>query len=312
MIVCCGEALIDLLPRRLAGGEEAYLPVAGGALFNTAIALGRLGEDAGFVSGISSDLFGEKLIGALRDSGVDTSLCIRSDNLTTLAFVALQDGQARYTFYDENSAGRMIEADDLPELPASVDALHFGGISLIAQPCASTLSALLSREAASTIISIDPNIRPGFIVDEADYRARLDHMMGLADIVKVSDEDLDWLAQDRPPDALIGEWLEGSAKLVVVTQGAEGAQAHNAAGSVRQPAIAAEVVDTVGAGDTFNAGLLAGLRQANLLDKKRLADASPEQLRPSLELAARVAAHTVGRQGADPPWRHDLDASPMT
>ena len=109
MIICCGEALIDMLPRRLGDGSDVFLPVSGGAVFNTAIALGRLGGKAGFVSGISTDMFGEQLIASLEGSGVSTNYCMRSGRNSTLAFVKLTNGQASYSFFDENSAGRMLE-----------------------------------------------------------------------------------------------------------------------------------------------------------------------------------------------------------
>ncbi|MGR3586821.1 MAG: PfkB family carbohydrate kinase, partial [Pseudooceanicola nanhaiensis] len=128
-ILCCGEALIDMIP-----GGGGYVPHTGGAVFNTAIALGRLGARAGMLTGLSRDMFGAMLEAELAASGVDTELVIRSDRLTTLAFVQRTEGKARYTFYDENSAGRMISADDLPELPEDVGTLFFGGISLVVEP----------------------------------------------------------------------------------------------------------------------------------------------------------------------------------
>jgi fructokinase len=118
MILCCGESLIDMLPRALETGENAFLPVAGGAVFNTAIALGRLGQKTGFFCGISSDMFGQLLAATLDASNVDHSLCPRPNLPTTLAFVTLSDGHAKYTFYDENSALRMLTTEDLPQLSA--------------------------------------------------------------------------------------------------------------------------------------------------------------------------------------------------
>jgi len=160
MIVCCGEALIDMIPRPVENGDEAFLPIPGGAIFNTAIGLGRLGQATGFVSGISKDMFGTRLIEALSASGVSDALVHRSDYPTTLAFVELSDGQAQYTFYDENSATRQLHPEDLPAIDESVQALHFGAISLISEPCGSTYEHLLQRHAGKILISIDPNIRP--------------------------------------------------------------------------------------------------------------------------------------------------------
>ena len=125
MIVCCGEALIDMLPRQMPDGGDSFLPVPGGAVFNTAIALGRLGEDVQFFSGLSTDMFGRRLAAHLEESGVDTTLCKRSPRPTTLAFVTLAGGNAKYTFYDEGTAGRMLDIADLPDLSEEATVLHF-------------------------------------------------------------------------------------------------------------------------------------------------------------------------------------------
>ncbi len=172
MILCCGESLIDMLPRTLETGEAAFLPVSGGAVFNTAIALGRLGEKTGFFCGISSDMFGQMLIASLEQSGVDHSLCPRPARPTTLAFVTLVDGHAKYAFYDENTALRMLTPADLPSdaALAAVKAAQFGAISLIGEPCGTAFEALCNRLKDRAVISLDPNVRPGFVRDEAAYR----------------------------------------------------------------------------------------------------------------------------------------------
>ena len=229
MILCCGEALIDMLPRQSAVGETAFAPYAGGAVFNTAIALGRLGAPSGFLSGLSSDFFGDLLRDSLTASGVDTRYAVSSDRPTTLAFVRLVDGQASYAFYDENTAGRMLSADDLPVLSAAVTALFFGGISLISEPCGSAYEALMARVAGSRVTMIDPNIRPGFVADETGYRARIGRMMAMADIVKLSDEDLHWLEGSRETEVLARGILLSGPKLVIITRGAEGASGYTSA-----------------------------------------------------------------------------------
>ena len=167
MILCAGEALIDMLPRESTGAEACFAPVAGGAVFNTAIALARLGAPAALFTGLSEDLFGQRLAAALAADRVDATLARCSARPTTLAFVELTDGHARYAFYDENTAGRMLSPADLPTLPDTVGALFFGGISLVVEPCARAYEALMLREAHGRVTMIDPNIRPGFIRDEA-------------------------------------------------------------------------------------------------------------------------------------------------
>lgn len=309
MILSCGESLIDMLPRETATGEAAFAPYAGGAVFNTAIALGRLGAKAGFLSGISTDLMGEVLEAALAGSNVDSSLAIRSDRPTTLAFVKLTNGHASYAFYDENTAGRMLEPADLPAVLSDVKALFFGGISLPVDPCGGTYEALMLREAArGKLTMIDPNIRPGFIKDEPAYRARLERMIAVADIVKLSDEDLVWLMGEGEIEPLARALLAKGPSLVCITEGAKGAHGFSAAHSVFAPARKVEVVDTVGAGDTFNAGVLAALEDAGALTKEAVANADAALIEAALTLGVRAAAVTVSRAGANPPTRAELVA----
>ncbi|WP_045390460.1 carbohydrate kinase [Falsirhodobacter sp. alg1] len=301
MILCCGEALIDMLPR-----EGAFMPYPGGAVFNTAIALGRLGADVGFFSGISNDLFGTMLDASLTESRVNTENAARSNRPTTLAFVTLRDGQASYAFYDENTAGRLLEPKDLPDLGPEVDALFFGGISLVSEPAADTYAALIAREAATRVTMIDPNIRPGFITDPDRYRARINHMIEVSDIVKISDEDLHWLEGEGELADLVKALLARGPKIVLLTEGAKGAHAFTANGHCFAAAQKVTVADTVGAGDTFNAGFLAALQRAGALNKAAVANLSEDVLQSGLELGVRAAAVTVSRAGANPPWEHEV------
>ena len=306
MILCCGEALIDMLPRTTTLGEPAFAPHAGGAVFNTAIALGRLGAPTGFFSGLSTDLMGEILTQTLTASKVDTSLAARSNRPTTLAFVKLVNGQATYAFYDENTAGRLLSPADLPTLPARVNTLFFGGISLVNDPAAATYEALQAREAATRVTMIDPNIRPGFITDQAPYRARITRMMARADIVKLSDEDLHWLMGAGDLTRLARQIIATGPSLVFLTEGANGARAVTATQDRFVAAQKVTVADTVGAGDTFNAGVLAALHRAKALHKPALATLPDATLDAALTLGTRAAAVTVSRAGANPPWADEL------
>ncbi len=306
MILSCGEALIDMLPRVTAAGEPAFAPYAGGAVFNTAIALGRLGAPSGFFSGLSTDLMGEILIETLSASNVDTSLAARSARPTTLAFVKLVNGQATYAFYDENTAGRLLSIDDLPDLPASVQAVFVGGISLVNDPAATTYETLQSRAAETTVTMIDPNIRSGFITDEPAYRARIARMIATADIVKLSDEDLHWLAGAGDTADLARAIIASGPKVVFVTEGAKGAHAFTATQARFVASLPVTVADTVGAGDTFNAGILASLHAGGVLSKAGVSALSDDTLDAALTLGARAAAVTVSRPGANPPWRNEL------
>ena len=301
MILCAGEALIDMLPREAKTGEEAFAPHAGGSVFNTAIALGRLGADVRFFTGLSTDMFGDILRDELARSRVDASPAARSDRPTTLAFVKLTDGHASYAFFDENTAGRMLSKADLPDVDA--DAIFFGGISLVVEPCGAAYEALMLREAGARLTMIDPNIRTGFITDEARYRDRLSRMLKAAAIIKTSDEDYAWIAPGGDPADLL---QDSETQVVLLTRGAEGVTILTRDGSRDVPAVKAEVVDTVGAGDTFSAGFLAGLDRTGLLDRDAIAGAGLEQLAEAAALGARAAAITVSRAGANPPWAHEL------
>lgn len=306
MILCCGEALIDMLPRLTSEGEAAFAPHAGGAVFNTAVALGRLGAPAGFFSGLSTDFLGQKLDAALAAAGVDTRHCVRSDRPTTLAFVRLTDGHASYTFYDEGTAGRMVSPADLPNLGDDTTALLFGAISLIPEPCGGAYEALMARERGRRVIMFDPNIRPGFIKNRHSHLARMRRMLAMADIVKLSEEDLAWFGEPGDTSAVARAWLDLGPKLVVVTRGGDGAMAFSRDHTVSVPAKRVAVVDTVGAGDTVNAGILAALHEAGRLTKPGVAGLGEADLASMLEFAGRAAAVTVGRAGANPPWRDEL------
>lgn len=297
-----------MIPTPTKAGPDGFVPHAGGAVFNTAIALGRLGAQVGMLSGLSSDMFGRQLVDGLKASHVDVSHVVLSDRPTTLAFVRLVGGHATYDFYDENSAGRMITPEDMPALSSEVSALYFGGISLACEPGADAYAELLARNAEGRAVMIDPNIRPGFIKDIERYRQRLDRMLALSDIVKVSDEDLNWI--NPAPLSLrdkVAELLKKGPSVVILTRGGEGATGYLANGEeVQVPAVKAEIVDTVGAGDTFNAGVLAKMSELGQLHKSALVTLAPEVLSEALAYGARVAAVTVSRAGANPPWVEEI------
>lgn len=309
MILCCGEALIDMIPAPTVTGSMGFVPHTGGAIFNTAIALGRLGIATGMLTGLSTDMFGQQLALALNASQVDTSPIITSNRPTTLAFVQLVDGQATYTFFDENSAGRMLKPEDMPDLHADVSALYLGGISLACEPGADAYIALLKKEGSRRPVMIDPNIRPGFIDDVAAYRSRLETAMALADIIKVSDDDLAWLfAEPSTLKSKASALLEMGPGAVIVTCGGEGAIGYLRTGTeVHVSATRAEVVDTVGAGDTFNAGVLADLYRNGNLTKAGISNMSADTLQRAIRFGTKVAGITVSRAGANPPWRSEVD-----
>jgi fructokinase len=243
---------------------------------------------------------------ALAESKAGTRYAHFSARPTTLAFVDLKDGHATYVFYDEGTAGRMLSPEDLPNLADDVDALLFGAISLIPEPCGSTYEALMAREHKKRVTMLDPNIRPGFIPDRARHADRIRRMMAMADIVKVSDEDLAWFGEQGSQEEIARTWLERGPKLIVVTRGSKGAVAFSRDHAVAIEPQAVAVVDTVGAGDTFNAGVLASLNEQGLLTKSAVSTLSEDAIRQALSLGARAAAVPVSRAGATPPWRDEV------
>ncbi|KGJ04800.1 fructokinase [Paracoccus halophilus] len=305
MILCAGESLIDMVPE-----GASYRPMPGGAVYNTAIALGRMGAPSGYLWPISRDGFGEMLLPPLTGAGVDISLCPRSDRLTTLAFVTLTGGEARYAFYDEGSAGRMLRPEDLPEIPETVTALFIGGISLVPDPCGAAIEALVARCRPRMPVMIDPNIRPFFIADEAAYRARLERLLGMADLVKLSGDDLEWLAPGASTDEAAAAILGKGPRVIFQTGGARGARAHWSGETLAASAVSVKVADTIGAGDTFNAGVLAALARQGALTRAGIGQLTAGTILDALTLGTRAAAITVSRPGADPPWAHELTALP--
>jgi len=307
MILCCGEALIDFLPRKGADGADVYQPFNGGSIYNTAIALGRLGAPVSYFGGISTDFFGDSLVAGLKESNVDIRPAKIQALDTTLAFVKLTNGQARYVFVDAASAGRMVTKKDLPKLAKSCAALHFGSISLIPEPCASAFETLMKREAKSRVISLDPNIRASLIKSKRDHMARLNRLVAMADILKISDEDVHWMTGHHDLAKAAKAWLKKGPKIVAITKGGEGVEVYTKAFSFAHKAPSVVVADTVGAGDTFTAGLLATLLKDGNLTKKNIAAISEDDLRHAADSAARAAAITCSRPGANPPWAKEME-----
>jgi len=305
MILCCGEAVIDMLPTTAPDGAPAFRPVTGGAALNTAIALARLGQSTGYFGGLSQDSFGQTLTDAMQGEGVDLSLAPRFDAPTTLAFIHPGDGTQGFSFHDHESAGRQLSPISLPSLDG-IDALVFGGISLIHRPAAGAFEALMQMAGPDRLILLDPNIRPALIGDaEDDYRKRLARMLPMADLLKLSDEDLGWLGPFSPQ-----ELLSGRASVILHTQGADGATIHSRHGAIHLPAPKAKVIDTVGAGDTFNAAFMAALSKIGHLSPRALALAPAEILARAAEFAITAATLSTTRPGASPPLLKEIPCAP--
>jgi fructokinase len=304
MIVVCGEALIDLVPTD-GGGFQAR---PGGAPANVAAGLGRLGADVALLARVARDRFGRQLREHLRGSRVSLDLTVHSTAPTTLAVLHMDAaGVASYDFYIDGCADGGWRAEELPDELYPGAALHVSGSLALPGPAmGAAVQTLLLRERPRRVITFDPNIRPSLIRDEAAVRTRLERWLGLADVVKVSAEDLAWIAPGREVEAVVRDWREMGPTLVVVTRGALGTVALGPGGPVRLDADRVDVVDTIGAGDAFMSGLLAALDRGGRLVRPRLAELGTEELVAALGYAQQVAALTCTRVGADPPWHHEL------
>ena len=307
MIVICGDALIDFLPAR-AEGRDAYLPAPGGSCRNIASGLGRLGAAVGFMGGLSTDFFGDLIAESLRRDGVSLAYAARLAQTSTLAFVRLGEGEPAYAFYDDASAHRSWTRAASPALDDAVTALHVGSLTLIAPPVADEILLLMRAQKGRRVLAIDPNCRPSVTGDLPGYRTRLNQMFGLADIIKLSTADLDYLRPGADPDRVARDWIAAGASLVVLTRGGDGASAWTADGTVSMPASRVVLVDSVGAGDSFIAAVLFQLDRMGLLAVGGLHRIGRLEAQAVLGFAVRVAAITCSRVGADPPWLRELEA----
>jgi fructokinase len=308
-VLVVGEALVDVVRRASdrTSGDDIVHP--GGSPLNVAVGLRRLGLQATLHSAFGADPNGVAIAQHLEDSDVAVTDSTVGDRPTSVALATLAvDGSATYAF--------SIDWDPAPlEVPEGrFDAVHTGSIGAALEPGATLVEALLTQLRPSTTVSFDPNVRPQLMGDPADARARVERLVALADVVKASDEDLAWLYPDATVAQILERWLALGPALVVVTRGAHGADALAAAGTAHVDAPPTEVADTIGAGDSFMAGLLAALGDRDLLGGHRrphLHAITRVELEAVCLLAARCAAITVSRQGADPPTREALaDAYP--
>jgi fructokinase len=308
MIVVCGEALIDLVP---GSDDDRYLARPGGSPTNVAVGLGRLGVDVRLVTRLAGDHFGRLLRDHLSGSNVDLRWAVPAPEPSTLAVVSLDPaGLAEYAFYVRGAADGGWTRQDLPPVLPEGAALHISGSLALGLPSmGDAFEALLQREHWQRVVTFDPNIRPPIDGDDDALRSRLDRWLRLVDLVKVSADDLAWLAPGELVTSVAARWLAQGPSLIVVTLGADGVYAVGSNGSVELGPVTVDVADTVGAGDAFMAGLLAALDERDRLSSERLPALDTVDLTAALSFAQRVASITCTRVGADPPWTVDLTES---
>lgn len=302
MILSCGDALIDFVPVVAADGRDAARPAVGGSCLNIAVGMARLGIASGFVGGISTDLFGRMIGDHAIASNVDLRFATRSAHQTTLAFVRIVEGESQYAFYDAEtaSANWSYHRGSIPF--DAIEAVHIGSTTLVNERGAAEAGALIADARPSATISFDPNCRPVLVNDKKLYRAGMDAFAENADIVRMSDVDFNYLYGDDAYAAQADRLLTRGASLFVVTRGGNGVQAwHRNAGMIEVEAPAVEVVDTIGAGDSFQAALLFALARLKRIERASLQSIGVDELRKALSFACQCAAVTCTRAGADPP-----------
>lgn len=299
-----GEALVDLI----AVDDDTMKVQPGGSPANVAVALARLGVESHFLGGTSRDRWGDRLRSHLQAEGVVLAGRV-GDEPTAVAVVDLdEDGQARYRFLWEGTADRMLRTEDLAPAVDGLDAVHVGSVACVLEPAASAIADTIAPIGDQQVVSFDPNVREA-LVDAPDVaRARLQGLADAAHLVRASDEDLGFLFPDHDTGDAARQLLDGTrTHVVVVTRGADGAELFTPRLQLPLPVVVPDrVVDTVGAGDTFMAGLLAGLAEHGALTVSALASLDAATAREVGHLAATAAAFVVGRVGADPPRRSEL------
>jgi fructokinase len=304
MIAVAGEALVDLVQ------EDGVLrPFPGGGPFNTAVALGRLHVPVAFLGRISEDRFGRVLDARLAESGVDRRYVLRGASPTPVAVVHSSDGgDHEFALYIAGTAYADVAPTDLPALDGDVVAVYTGTLALATDPPATAFESLMERETGRRVVAVDPNVRPAACGDRDAYRRRFERWGGLANVVKLSAADAEWLYPGASADSVLEVVLGHGAQLAVMTLGADGAVARSGAARARAPSPQVEVVDTVGAGDAFGAGLLCRLWQTGRLRPDTIAALDDAELTDALAFATTVAALQCARAGASPPSLAEVES----
>lgn len=307
MYLVCGEALIDCFLDAENGYGAMHLDArVGGSPFNVAIGIARLGGESSLLTGVSTDIFGRRLIRALERENVTTRYLVRSTRPTTLVMVGLDEkGQPAYVIYGEDAADRCVTTEQLPVFGEELRGFHFGSYSLVVTPVADALASIAAA-AGNRFVSVDPNVRPTMAPDLDLWRMRVTEYAALADLLKISSEDLSILYPGVEPETKAADWLDAGVGMVVVTDGGNEAMAWTSTGhSARAAPPAVSVADTVGAGDSFQAALLAQL--AVYGEPKQVVSAlDGARLKALLTFASTAASITCTRRGAELPYRHNV------
>jgi fructokinase len=306
MIVVCGEALMDVYVGAETDTGLSLDARMGGSPFNVALGLARMQQPVAYFGAVSSGPMGDRLVRGLQLEGVNVDAVVRKNAPTTVSMVELDaQGVPTYAFHGKDGADRQLTHDALLGVPEA-QAFHFGSFAMVVEPVASTLKSLAMREHGRTLISYDPNIRPTVEPDIERWRKSLIGMLGCTDLLKISAEDLELLAPGLDPHRAAREWLDEGISMVVITRGREGAWAWTPNHHVVSHARPSKVIDTVGAGDSFQSALLTALAERNSLDVQSLRKLSASSLGEVMAFAATAASITCSRRGADLPRRAEV------
>lgn len=302
-VALAGEALIDFA----SVGEMRFQGYCGGSPLNTAVAVARLGQPTGYITQLSTDLFGVRLRRHLEDNRVDTRFVLSHPAPSTLAFVEHDGETNRYQFLAKDTADALYAPQSLPELPEETAFLHFGSVSLLVEPAATAITRLVEQHRRRVIIVFDPNVRPTLIADAAAYRARCRGWILASHLIKLSEEDAAYIAGNADIDSAIAGWLDTGPIAVLLSRGPGGVRLYRRGSApFDMPAFRVEVADTIGAGDTLTAAAVVALLERGVSSTGQLALMDDAAWREVLRFATTAAAINCTRLGADPPTRDEV------
>jgi fructokinase len=313
MIICVGEAVIDLFQTSVEGLGEAFLPLPGGCAYNASIAIGRLRIPVAFLGRLSNSFFGEIQLKRLKENNVRDDLIIRCEKNSILAFIKTEKGkEPQYAFYEDGTGDRFLSTEELPALPPETTCIVFGSISMAMEPIASTIESLILRETSRKVTAFDPNIRPFMIKDRDAYIKRFEKLAGASTVVKISLEDFEFIQPDPNPEEALEKLIAMGSKLAILTLGPDGAIAalrHDNGNVTKTRALGINVpnlVDTVGAGDTFLGAFLVWLEKSRKMSHNAIDNLTETELNEALVFANKAAAFVCTRHGAEPPTLNEI------
>jgi fructokinase len=308
MIICIGEAVIDLFQTPVEGLGDTFLPLPGGCAYNASIAIGRLKTPVAFLGRLSNSFFGEIQLKRLKENNVRDDLVIRCEQNTILAFIKTEEGkEPQYAFYEDGTGDRFLSTEELPVLPVETSCIVFGSISMTMEPIASTIETLITGESKRIVTAFDPNIRPFMIKDRDAYIKRFERLAGVSTIVKISLEDFEFIKPNPNPQDALEKLVAMGSKLAILTLGPNGAIAALRCknGNVIKTGVEGinvpNLVDTVGAGDTFIGAFLAWLEMRGMMSRNAIDNLTEIELNEALAFANKAAAFVCARHGAQPP-----------